>query len=308
MRILGILLVGALSSGCVSAEPAASKFTVRVIDTETGLPVTNAVVQTIFEHQYDPWGNKPSIVDRRKEPVDVNGEIVFKGKCIHGGAGGTAFAEGYYSSHNGQSSKKNSLLNRWEPWNPIIEVKMRPKKNPVPMVHKGMLREKVPLTTDGSVGYDLGTGDWIAPYGKGKTSDLLFTITNVTEPKKGIRYTLSFPNPLDGIQEYMPPEDLRSSYIFPYEAPTNGYASSLNKYRLLKYPVLSDYPANNLKENINYIFRVRTQVDKDGNIVSAHYGCIKGEVTLSSTPLIDLRYWFNPDPQSRSLESDKKPY
>lgn len=303
MKAFLLLLVGVLGSGCVLAEPAASKFTVRVIDVETGLPVTNAMVQSIFEHQYDPWGNKPSIVDRRKEPVDLNGEVVFKGKCIHGGAGGTVFAEGYYSSHAGKSLDKNLVLNRWEPWNPMVEVKMRPKKNPVPMLHKSIQREDIPAW-DEPVGFDLEIGDWVAPHGKGGKCDFVFTASKVTEPKDGIQYAIVFSNSLDGLVEYVPPEGMHSSYIFPYKAPVSGYISTFSRYRLLKYPVLPNYPANNLKEgkDINYIFRVRTEANDEGEITSANYGRIKGEIRVSSKGEAYFSYYFNPDPQSRSLE------
>lgn len=308
MKTCLCLLTILLGSGCAIAQPASVKFTMCVLDEETLAPVTNAVVQRYFEHQYDPWGNKPNVVDRQKTPVDHNGEVTFEGKSIKGGSGGSVFAEGYYSASQGEASKrKNPVLNRWEPWNPAIEVKMRPKKNPVPMVYQRILRRKIPVK-EGMIGFDLQAADWIEPHGKGTLPDLIFTLTPVTVPKQGLEYSLTFENPMDGIQEYIPPEELRSEYIFPYEAPTNGYNASLNKYRLLYYPVIRDYPANNLKEDINYIFRVRTKMDDEGNIISANYGRIKGEVILSDTPLIDLQYWFNPDPGSRSLESAKKPY
>jgi hypothetical protein len=114
-----------------------------------------------------------------------------------------------------------------------------------------------------------------------------------------------FSNPLDGIQEYLPPEDLQSSFIFPYIAPTNGYKKSLYQYNINK-PYESARTTQ--KENVNYIFRVRTETDADGNIVSACYGRIGGELRISRKGQLQFTYWFNLDPHSRSLESDKKPY
>lgn len=311
MKLSGLLLLGLLSSGCVFANPPETKYTVRVVDAETGLPITNALVKTTFTQKRDPWGKGVGKSNRVEVPVDQNGEAILSGRTIQIGKGGTAFADEYYADVGSfRFTGKSIALNRWEPWNPTVEIKMRPKKNPVSMVHKKMLRKKIPAAADGSIGYDLEIGDWIAPHGKGKITDFLFTITKVNDPKEGIRYALSFSNPLDGIQEYVPPEGLRSSYIFPYQAPTSGYMPTLEKYRLLAYPVLKDYPANNLKndKSINYIFRTRTKVDEDGNIVSANYGRIKGEVTIFLNNTIDLGYWFNPEPNNRSLESLEKPY
>ncbi|QBG46693.1 hypothetical protein EGM51_04500 [Verrucomicrobia bacterium S94] len=308
MKWINLCFALLLNAGCAFANPAETKYTVRVLDAETGLPVTNATVQTTFLQKRDPWGTGKGKENRVKKTVDENGEAVLSGRTIQKGEGATAFAEGYYSDiESFRFTGKNLALNRWEPWNPTIEIKMRPKKNPVPMVYKEILRQKVPVK-QGRVGFDLEISDWVEPYGNGKSSDFIFTLETVTEPKQGIKYILSFSNPYDGIQEYLPPDNLRSEYIFPYEAPTNGYNISLSKYRFLYYPVIPNEPANNLKEDINYIFRVRTKVDEEGNVTSACYGRIKKEVVFSDTPLMDLQYWFNPDPQSRSLESLKKPY
>ena len=303
---LGIVL---LYAGCVSAasEPPRTKFTVHVTDVESRSPVSNAVIKTGFTLKYDPFGNEKDERVRIEEPVAVNGMASFEGRTIRNERGGVVSAEGYYAHRFGLKYKRNRVLNRWEPWDTMIEVKMRRIKNPVPMVYKRMLRKKVPVK-QGKIGFDLEVADWVRPHGEGKESDFIFTLTPVTEPKQGLEYSLTFANPRDGIQEYMPPEDLRSSYVFPYDAPTNGYSASLKKYRMLYYPVIPNYPANNLKKDINYIFRVRTQTDDEGNIIFANYGRIRGEVVLSDTPLIDLQYWFNPEPNNRSLESDKKPH
>ena len=301
------IIVVASCNGCAFATVSASKFTVHVTDMETKSPVSNAVVKTIFEHKYDPWGNKPNKVDRRKESVDENGLVVFEGEDLGGSIGASVFADGYYSDWGGFEYKsKNLVLNRWKPWNPTIEVKMRPNKNPVPMVHKFQSWVVVPEFGK-PVGYDLEVGDWMAPYGKGKINDFLFemNLDRKSMAEAEASYTLTFSNPLDGIQEYLPPDDLRSSFIFPYVAPTNGYSKSL-----YQHDITTPYGPSKTteKENVNYIFRVRTKTDEDGNIVSACYGRIRGELKISRKGQVGFSYWFNPDPQSRSLESDKQPY
>ncbi len=310
MKTLAWIVICALNAGCVLASPPASKFTMRVVDAETGLPVTNAEIRVTFTEQADPWGTGVGKSDRQKTKVDKEGAATFKGNSAYPGCGGSVFADGYYSDGGGMNyQKKNSVLNRWEPWNPTIEVKMRKIKNPVPMVYEWIQRESIPVW-EKPAGFDLQAGDWVSPHGDGAVADFVFTATRVTEPKEGVRYSLTFSNPLDGLQEYVPPEDIRSSYIFPYLAPTNKYVPTFNRYRLLKYPELSDYPANNLKADgeISYIFRVRTKTGRDGNIISANYGRIQGEVSMSLEGRIYFQYWFNPEPNNRSLESDKKPY
>lgn len=304
--LLGVVL---LSSGCALATPPSTKFTVHVTDCETDKPITNALVKTGFTQKADPWGLGEGKSNRVEKRLNDEGKATFEGKSIYGERGGSVFAAGYYNQRLGLKCKKNLALNRWEPWNPTIEVKMRPKKNPVPMVSKYLENKLIPVF-DQLVGFDLEVGDWVAPHGKGKSSDFVFSATLVTQPKEGIRYSLRFLNALDGLQEYVPADNQHSEYMFPYEASTNGYAPTFSRYRLLKYPTLPDYPANNLKDDkeINYIFRVRTQVDKDGNIISANYGRIRGEIRSTMKGGLYFSYWFNLDPNSRSLESDKKPY
>jgi hypothetical protein len=268
--------------------------------------VTNAVVQSFFEHQYDPWGNKPNIVKQKKVQVNEKGEATLEGKDLKGGVGGSAFAEGYYATQAGQASKrKNMALNRWEPWNPTINVKMRPKKNPVPMVYEWINRENFPAVNQ-PVAFDLEKKDWVAPHGKGIIADIVFTPIEKGEP--GIECTITFSNPKDGIQEYIPEAGLRSSYIFPYEAPQTGYKESLFKEMWYENNLPPQHTNVKPDDQINYIFRVRTVVDEDGNIVSANYGRIQGDIRVIADGSVWFKYWFNPNPQSRSLESDRKPY
>jgi hypothetical protein len=310
MRTFIFLLMGMLSSGCALAQPAASKFTVRVLDAETGLPVTNAVVESTFELDYDPWGNRPDKVDERKETVDKNGEVTLVGNTIQRGGGGRVFADGYYWGGGGvEYTGKSIALNRWEPWNPTIEVKLRPKKNPVPMVSKQIELDPIPVF-EKPVGFDLEKADWVAPYGKGCISDFIFSVSTNVTPKKGVHYAVGFSNQKDGIQIYLPPNELHSSYVWPYEAPLTQYETGLDKYFIFHFPKVEGPPFHNVKDNkdVNYIFRTRAQADKNGNIVAACYGRIQGEIRVSSKGMVSFAYVFNPNPHSRSLECDERPY
>ncbi len=70
----------------------------------------------------------------------------------------------------------------------------------------------------------------------------------------------------------------------------------------------SPYADTNLKEDVNYIFRTRSQINSKGEVEKGCYGRVRGEIDLTMDGKIQFSYWFNPDPNSRSLESDKKPY
>jgi hypothetical protein len=284
-------------SGCALAQPPNTKFTVHVISAETSEPITNAVVRAGFKERADPWGSGIGKSTRVERKVNSDGTIVLSGKTISEERGGTVFAEDYYTHRFSKRYKHNVALNRWEPWNPTFEVKMRPKRNPVPMVHKGAKWTEFPIYGV-PISYDLEIGDWVAPKGRGKIADLVFNVTKSESPSRA-EYVLTFSNLNDGIMEHQFPADLKSSFKWPYMAPKAGYASELEKYKVYKNP---SRPETNLKKTVNYIFRVRTQTDEEGNIISACYGRITGEIELTTTGRYQFGYYFNPVPNERSLE------
>jgi hypothetical protein len=153
--------------------------------------------------------------------------------------------------------------------------------------------------------------DWTTPYGKGKFADMTLHIKRrfVSPKDYNVIATLTFPNEGDGIQEYYFDENDKSEFKWPYVARTNGYNSTLvieesrstEGYKSTFFTTQKPSPE---KGNINYLFRVRTILDEKGNIVSAHYGKIEGEIVIGWGELFNWKYWFNPDSTSRSLEED----
>jgi hypothetical protein len=304
MKLLGLLLFGLLGSGCVLAEPLETKFTVRVTDSETSLPVSNAMVRTTFTQKRDPWGTGKGQFNQVKLPVDQSGAVTlsgYQGK-FEEGISARVFADGYYSDGNGFRFERKSLaFNRWEPWDPVIEVKMRPKKNPVPMIQKYIEWKPVP-GIGSTVGYDLEVGDWVSPHGKGKISDLILTTSSYfQEGKRGseARYVLSFSNEADGIQAYCFPEGLNSSFKWPYNAPMDGYQPIVEKFK--HWDVNGAPDKSNYDEKNNYILRVRSRQLDDGSIIAC-YGMITGELEFIPQGKIKFSYYFNPVPNERSLE------
>jgi hypothetical protein len=114
---------------------------------------------------------------------------------------------------------------------------------------------------------------------------------------------MSFSNELDGVAVLR--RDLWSDYVTLYEAPESGYEKEYEQMDVY----IRDYGPPEEKQRNYYIFRVRTQHDISGRLVSARYakmwapiviGGIKGnECSLTFT------YWFNPD-GTRNLEFDRK--
>ena len=108
---------------------------------------------------------------------------------------------------------------RWEPWNPVVEVVLKPILNSVPMYVKKVEWLNVPKPGE-EAGYDLVAGDWVAPHGKGSVSDFIFKIDSRDLPAATqrkdvnpgeyyeIALTLRFSNESDGVQLVMTPPRL----------------------------------------------------------------------------------------------------
>jgi hypothetical protein len=137
-----------------------------------------------------------------------------------------------------------------------------------------------------NIGYDLMVGDWIAPYGKGINADMLF-IEKHTGPQSGYILSVSFSNVGDGIQEFtLSDNEKKSDLRSAHEAPENGYQ-----------PTASQMHTTNPSRG--FYFRIHTKLDETGNVVSAHYGKIYGD-------LAQFTYYYNPTPNDRSIEFDPK--
>lgn len=180
-------------------------------------------------------------------------------------------------------------------WSPHVTLILKKIGHPIPMYAKRL--DKGPPVLSQAVGYDLMVGDWVAPYGHGKATDIIFAKEAYRESGKGYDYkvTVSFPNAGDGIQEFQVPEsESRSDLRSPHEAPLAGYQNQLIKDR---YAHPGQPPKSNYHENANYFLRVRTALDAQGNVKSALYGKIYGEFT-------HIAHYLNPTPNDRNLEFD----
>jgi hypothetical protein len=189
------------------------------------------------------------------------------------------------------------------PWNPTMEIILMPIGVQVPMYAKKNFWNLTLPVNDKPIGYDLTVGDWVAPYGKGHTNDIIFSLhrqfTNVKQPFDAT-LTLTFTNDGDGIQMLFTKPN--TSLRLPRSAPEDGYESQLvsRKYREADKPIV-----DSSRDDQNYFFRVRT-VKKDGKIVSALYGKIYGSIGFDiyhvPTAKIIFTYYLNPEPNSRNME------
>jgi hypothetical protein len=314
MKTKIIIFVALLTSAFVShaIEWPEAKITFHVID-ESGKPLSNVPISAVV---LDP-SKPPATYKVVTSTTDIQGLAVVNTPNI---SKEYSYAvrnlSGYYSS--GGLYKFNSSSNgQWLPWNPTVEVRLRPILHPVPMYAKKTGNLTIPEIGK-PAGYDLMVGDWVAPYGKGFKSDLVFTLDR--KPDKAVKttdyykrdvklfdatLTISFSNLDDGIQSIPINEEyIGSQFSIPRYAPEDGYESRLVEHT---YREGADQPiVTPVKEKMGYFFRVRT-VKQDGKIVSAHYGkmsSVNFDVINSPTAIINFTYHFNPESNSRNMESD----
>jgi hypothetical protein len=281
---------------------AQGRVTLRITDS-ADMPVEDAKTSVAF------WASDslPDVISR-DGTTDTNGYYVATG-ITRDRMGYLIEKDGYYSTHgelsfyrHGEDCVENG---RWQPWNPTNTIVLKERRIPATMFAQKV--EVIIPVMDKAIGFDLEQADWVAPYGEGRNADLLFTYNAEYEGTQEYskRLSLSFSNSKDGLRTY--PLNKSSELMSLYEAPANGYESSLllERARTRTEVALSE----EFGADKYLIFRTRTVTDDEGNIISANYGKIYGPIQYG---LIDheyrLRfdYYFNPTPNDRNIEFDRK--
>ncbi len=288
-----LAVICALSACQSLARDPLFRLTLRVVD-DASTPVVGAQVRIGAERRSK---------EGESEGKGIFAEGVTDDKGLFTGeveawdatrAGYSAEKAGYYPVRQRSYSAKASVRGRWQPWNPTIEVVLKRIRNPVPMYAKRVERGLPALGE--TVSYDLESGDWLPPHGKGKIADMAFlgTLKKLDQDNGDYEVTVSFSNPGDGIQRFTPDRDT-PSFRSPYEAPDSGYRTEwkLKQIRRRGLPDVTDFDSKGA-----YFFRVRTVLGKDGKVVKALYGKIYGD-------FFEMVYYLNPD-GTRNVEYDTK--
>ncbi len=319
MKIKSISFV-ALTVLAFNVQAYEGQITVHVAD-ENGLAVSDAQTVVQLENILPPgegWGSgRPTETNGL---TDTNGNYVITGNSTGGSVSVAVRKDGYYYG-NGGTAFTNVILNRWQPWNPTVEVVLQKKGVQVPMYARRVRDIKIPAK-DKPMGFDLTAGDWVAPYGKGTTADFVFQvevkptrwITNWygTSPRpyplQDNKMIVSFSDDGDGIQSAAP---LPRGFRVARQAPSEGYKPVLEKTQYdetvgMVHQNTEIQHHTNLSKNENYFFRVRTKKDAQGNIVSALYGKIYGEFNNGGGigDTVSFDYYLNPEPNSLDMEFD----
>lgn len=331
MKFRGTIWLAAtlLAGACLAQELS---FRVKVVDAETGLPLTNVTVRAGFLHRTYSW-EKGIKINQKLEMTDEDGMAYFLGESNCGEVdctikGGLGYYEPRPITLYGDKGKCEgvavSLIRFFVPerWIVTNDVRflMRKVGRPIPLKAKNVKRWNADgLYPDGmdTLAYDLMAGDWLPPLGKGTFADVVLVHRRI-ERGEGTLYGRSvtkriwrdevemrFPGDGNGLVGYVsdPSETLRIR-----TAPETGYRPShliwAEQDKRLRYHSSED-------RNRSFAFRVRTRRGAHGEIVEAFYGKIYGNPRLidgGGYPLLgfEMTYYLNPVPLDRNLEWDRK--
>jgi hypothetical protein len=303
---LALLTVAAVTKEMLTQrEFQKSKVTVIVFD-ESHKPVSGTKV-TLFYCE----ARNPNAIVKVEGLTDKEGKFIGEGYCS-GSYGVDIRKDGFYPSGLGAPQLTNIVDGKWLPWNPTCETILRPIGKPVALYAK-TVNIQIPVLNE-PCGFDLEAGDWVSPYGNGMKKDFIFTIHQDWRAFQNydVLGELAFKNPLDGFQNAPQFEVGKySEFKWEREAPKNDYQPKFqlqNSWHGDKGITRSFKFKDGVWEG--YFFRVRT-VEQDGQIVSTHYGKIRGGIAVypdnkSGKPKIVFTYYFNPTPNYRNLEWDTK--
>jgi hypothetical protein len=266
---------------------------IKVVD-DLGQPVAGAKTWVsyslpVLDEDAKDWG----II---KGLTDTNGIFAVSHTDQSVSIGFHAEKEGYYptatSYYLGFSADDTNV--NWNPTSTLVLVKMN---EPIAMYAK-KVETKFPKE-DGPVGFDLTAGDWVAPYGVGTIGDLFFTVHRkiINAEEYDADVVLTFTNAGDGIVTV--PVSANAATTMLRVAAENDYQPN-RKWNYHNFTQSPDAP-------LGYFIRVRTTLDENGNVKSAFYGKIKGDIRFyagTKTPRAGLGfdYYLNPISNSRNME------
>jgi len=275
---------------------AKAKIIYRVVDDE-GAPITNITVHGQWQNDYPRKTWKETFV------TGTNGEFVAKEK-VGGRFGFYVKRDGCYLSSTGVDFHWREGVSplvkdgKWQPYGEMRTLIVKRKKNPVAMASLHYTPIAVPATNVW-LGIDMESFQWTQPYGNGKHEDMLLRFNYEKRDRYAVQWAtmdISFTNnPCAGY--YVLPQDNYSEMKSPYHANTNTVFSQAHTFR---HEFFNKY-VDAIGAGDCMIFRTRTRVDENGNLISAHYGKIYGLWEFSD--MIRVRdMFFNTTPNDTNLE------
>ena len=256
---------------------AMAKICYRVIDDE-GCPVSNAVAHVWFSSYARHQDDADWLVT-----TDTNGMFTVEHRTNESLDCGFD-KDGYYHSSDQILFRDRKDVpvkvrdGKWQPYGEMRTVVLKKIKNPGTCVipkQGGQFTWNIPAFGQW-IGFDFEDFDWTAPYGCGKSTDILLKFQSKCNRRfVDCEYEMDvcFTN-YQYAGAYVCALDKYSDLEIPYCANTNG------EFRTSFHFVMKKSPAQRIMECVEQdqclVFRTRTALDDNGNLKTAHYGVIVG--------------------------------
>ena len=279
------------------------------VNDEAGIPVSNVVVETQTQKDYlvISWTQaikKDSYISK----TDKDGKASCRFRCHHGNFDAYVSAPGYYPEElldlsfgaNYDMKLDKVIFPRLEK---KVVIHIRKIHNPVDLkLTNGHITDfKCPLAR-GEYAFDLETGDWVSPRGKGKVRDLIVCIEAVTNDSiKFMRGKIVFPHGGAYREKLIQSTHFKSVYnadtsmVYQASFPFEFYYDTRHHGK--------SYCQMPLEKEDYWIFRVREVRDSDGNLLSANYGKIYGQIRIFDY-FEFYKCYFNTAPNDTNLEEN----
>ncbi len=318
-----IVCIIALTYSMLRAETNIMRIGAHVIDMKTGVPLEGALVRGGFGND-NGWRAliESAPINEDFKTTDKDGNCWVKGET-NTGEGGCAVRKppaGYYKPRQGTGfdCKEKTLEGNWLPDNNVITIALQRVEHPIPLFVKRIEHQLFSTNdffeqTGNNLAFDLLKGDWLPPKGSGSDADIIFKKKNLVGDNKrrcvvykGARYlnacemTTTFLGDDNGV---IPVNSEPTKGIRLRTAPEKGY----DVFEIVAFCGSTPRVISSRDENKCYYFRIRTKRNEKGEIVSAYYGKIYGDIGISYEYLIpEFLYYLNTTPLDRNLEWDMK--
>jgi hypothetical protein len=275
--ILILILSATVVAYCATRD---TSIVLKVVD-DDGEPVEGALINPNF--YLSESGGESALTDE-------NGVAVIEGDARIGFSFKIT-KSGYYESVGSPSSSNQTL-----------DVVLREMRNPIAMYAKKFIFPK-PIENPYTYFYDFLRGDFLPPYGQGVVADI--EINGAYTRQDSWNYSGSidilFVGEGNGIRGFeLGSGKWYSDFDSDHEATASGFIDELNFYSNRNgrgTPV-----DTNFERKSDYYFRIRTELDEEGNVASALYGKIYGEFNRSG----GFSFYVNPTPNDRNMEFDPR--
>lgn len=299
--IAGLLTIGAADLSLKDAVLMQRTFMIKVKD-DNGNALSDTKI-TLFYRMGILNPDAPAKTVVFKSNTDNDGEAKIEGK-MPVGIFAVISKEGYYDHNAGRIMFKQVSDGVFSD-SCQIEIVLKKIINPVPMYVKNV---HIPFpSNNGTFAFDCKVGDWVAPHGKGNYADFIFNlhISYLNQDRYDAKLTINCKEPADGFFRFKTDHLIGSELVSPQLAADSfGIKQILIEQSKNKL----DFSSTGDRRDDNYIFRTRSRIDQGGNIITANYGKIHNGFSLYGVvinkPGINFTYYFNPNPNSKSLEFD----